>query len=1097
MKRNLNLFLKVFIVLAAFLINMNLDAQQFGLYGFDTTAFPTMKVGFYARMQTGRDYNNIVVGDFDLWENGVLMNPTLAIDCQTIKSYPPIAAQLILDNSSSMNNPESDGLKRIDWVKAGAQAFLDSIHLDPPSMAAMNSFAGNVVANSGLQTTKQPLLDWLNTHMTLAGTTTNFGNAFLQTTVGKEGGLVELMKAPPNLRRVAILLTDGDPDPISMWTQKIIDSIKTIAKREKIQIYSIFIRVPMVNGDINDICQYTGGQSFIANSKQEVMDAFRKIVGDVQSQSICQLTWTAPYGCDEASRTRSIKAVFKRIPDSAMTSYLAPTTSISNVTMSANQLLFGKPGVGTTTQDVIITSSISDYTITGAKFIPEAGKYTINWNGNTPPFKILKGKNATIKINYIEPNATSSVETMLAIEADVSNCTPPLISLIAPCGGVYEQLVDFKDVPILSIKDSTYTCIYKNTAATQISGIIKLTGANASDFELIPNISNFSLKPDSCLSLTVRFKPTSSSGNKTANIEYNIPTACGTLITNLTGNAVQVAFPMPTLDFKEKRILTVNQLNYPLKNSNANTVKITSIKLKNNDLNYSAVFPTVPINLTKDSLINIPVTFTPQTDGVAPIVNYIDVEIENLSGTQSGTLTGIGTLPKFASADVAFPPTKTLVSSAPKSIIITNPSLTADLTISKVIMQGGQTDFKFDNGVLTDNLTVPKNNGSLSLPVIFTPQATGNRTAKVVIKHDAAPGPLMNPIIEDTILLSGLGLGLNLTGTYDFGDVYSCVTKENTYVIDNTTGSGDIVNITISFSGAGAGAFSVTSPLVTVPKGQKGNFKIGFAPTANTVYNATLSIKTSVGDVDVPLTGRGIFAVIKPTIIENPAKLVMPDSIFTLNLELQIPDLQGLPINTITLRVDYYSKSLRFRNQTNDISSNLTGWTWTYNQLNNSSMEFTGTGIPITTAKTVTVLINDSTFLADVSSSNVIVSTTFNNGSISCIIPEPDTTILKVTTCFTEGRLILPSATKYFLTEAQPNPVNTSFKMKAGIGLDALTTLEIYNSIGNKVSSIVNKELKSGEYEFVVPVNNLSSGVYMIRLESGPFIDVKKLVISK
>jgi len=51
--------------------------------------------------------------------------------------------------------------------------------------------------------------------------------------------------------------------------------------------------------------------------------------------------------------------------------------------------------------------------------------------------------------------------------------------------------------------------------------------------------------------------------------------------------------------------------------------------------------------------------------------------------------------------------------------------------------------------------------------------------------------------------------------------------------------------------------------------------------------------------------------------------------------------------------------------------------------------------------------------------------------------------------------------------------------------------------MGDLVSTIVNKELKSGEYEFTVPVGDLSSGVYMIRMESGPFIDVKKLIISK
>jgi hypothetical protein len=83
------------------------------------------------------------------------------------------------------------------------------------------------------------------------------------------------------------------------------------------------------------------------------------------------------------------------------------------------------------------------------------------------------------------------------------------------------------------------------------------------------------------------------------------------------------------------------------------------------------------------------------------------------------------------------------------------------------------------------------------------------------------------------------------------------------------------------------------------------------------------------------------------------------------------------------------------------------------------------------------------------------------------------------------------------MQEITPNPASSEFELNIGLGLDAPTKVQIYDAMGGLVKTIVNKEMDKGEYELNVSTSNISNGVYFIRLESGPFTRVKKLVINK
>ncbi|MGM0682110.1 MAG: T9SS type A sorting domain-containing protein, partial [Thermodesulfobacteriota bacterium] len=57
-------------------------------------------------------------------------------------------------------------------------------------------------------------------------------------------------------------------------------------------------------------------------------------------------------------------------------------------------------------------------------------------------------------------------------------------------------------------------------------------------------------------------------------------------------------------------------------------------------------------------------------------------------------------------------------------------------------------------------------------------------------------------------------------------------------------------------------------------------------------------------------------------------------------------------------------------------------------------------------------------------------------------------------------------------------------------------TIEIYNTLGKKVNTLINnKELKSGRHQVVFQGEKLASGVYFYKLITDSFCKIKKMVL--
>ncbi len=97
------------------------------------------------------------------------------------------------------------------------------------------------------------------------------------------------------------------------------------------------------------------------------------------------------------------------------------------------------------------------------------------------------------------------------------------------------------------------------------------------------------------------------------------------------------------------------------------------------------------------------------------------------------------------------------------------------------------------------------------------------------------------------------------------------------------------------------------------------------------------------------------------------------------------------------------------------------------------------------------------------------------------------------------GTTEIPSETptEYVLNQNYPNPFNPSTTINYFIPNSGLTTIKIYNLLGQEVMTLVNQVQNSGSYSVTFDASHLTSGVYMYQLQSGNASITKKMMLLK
>ena len=86
---------------------------------------------------------------------------------------------------------------------------------------------------------------------------------------------------------------------------------------------------------------------------------------------------------------------------------------------------------------------------------------------------------------------------------------------------------------------------------------------------------------------------------------------------------------------------------------------------------------------------------------------------------------------------------------------------------------------------------------------------------------------------------------------------------------------------------------------------------------------------------------------------------------------------------------------------------------------------------------------------------------------------------------------------KYELFQNYPNPFNRSTVIRYGIPERSHVSLTVFNSLGQKITELVNEEREAFFYEITFDASHLPSGIYIYRLQAGAYVESKRMLYLK
>ena len=85
----------------------------------------------------------------------------------------------------------------------------------------------------------------------------------------------------------------------------------------------------------------------------------------------------------------------------------------------------------------------------------------------------------------------------------------------------------------------------------------------------------------------------------------------------------------------------------------------------------------------------------------------------------------------------------------------------------------------------------------------------------------------------------------------------------------------------------------------------------------------------------------------------------------------------------------------------------------------------------------------------------------------------------------------------FVLLQNYPNPFNPNTTIQFSISEKSFVDIEIFNVLGEKVATLISEELSAGNYKYDWRAENLTSGVYLYRLQTTNFATSKKMILIK
>jgi hypothetical protein len=87
------------------------------------------------------------------------------------------------------------------------------------------------------------------------------------------------------------------------------------------------------------------------------------------------------------------------------------------------------------------------------------------------------------------------------------------------------------------------------------------------------------------------------------------------------------------------------------------------------------------------------------------------------------------------------------------------------------------------------------------------------------------------------------------------------------------------------------------------------------------------------------------------------------------------------------------------------------------------------------------------------------------------------------------------TASDFNLSQNYPNPFNPTTNFEFRIADFEFVSLKVYDVLGNEMAILVNEDKPAGTYQITFDASELSSGVYFYKLQTGTFVETKKMIL--
>ena len=96
-----------------------------------------------------------------------------------------------------------------------------------------------------------------------------------------------------------------------------------------------------------------------------------------------------------------------------------------------------------------------------------------------------------------------------------------------------------------------------------------------------------------------------------------------------------------------------------------------------------------------------------------------------------------------------------------------------------------------------------------------------------------------------------------------------------------------------------------------------------------------------------------------------------------------------------------------------------------------------------------------------------------------------------------EVEIDVDTVSEFGLTAAYPNPFNPSTTVELAVPTADFVSVKVYNLVGQVVGVLAEGMMEANTYTFTWNAADMSSGVYLIRAESGSNVDIQKVLLVK